>query len=391
MAPRHSRLAGVALVTLAALALGACSSSGGGSGGSSSAPASGGSSGGSSSSSNSSSGGAADVYAPTYTKPPTGANPAAKGKTVWVISVGQASPTGAASANAAMKAGNAIGWNMKLFDAKLDPAQFSDGIKQAIAAKANGVVLIAVDCPAAKSALQQAKSAGVRTVGIYALDCNEVSASDPGLFSSQVSFGSRYKNLADAYQAWGANSAKYVISKTGGKAQSVAFNNSEYLILKDYQQGYDAQMKTCSGCTNTVVPWLAADFGAKLTAITQAALLKNANANAVQAGSNPTLGITQGITQAGKQSKITSVGGLGLSIDNDAIRQGQLTAADSWPTEWFGFAAIDTLNSVFDGTPVRDEGLGWQMADKTHNLPAKGDFMGGVDYIAAYKKSWGVS
>jgi ribose transport system substrate-binding protein len=381
---RRWQVAGVVAVT-AALTLSACGSSSDDAGDSSAAPA------GSGAASQPSGSSAGDVYSAKYTKPPAAANPAAKNKSVWVISVGQASPTGAASANAAMTAGKTIGWNMKLFDAKLDPAQFSNGIKQAVASKADGVVLIAVDCPAAKSALQQAKSAGVKTVGIYALDCNEVNASDPGLFSSQVSFGSRYKNLAEAYQAWGADSAKYAIDKSGGKAQSLAFNNKEYLILKYYQQGFDTQMKSCSQCTNTVVDWLAADFGAKLTGITQAALLKNPNANVVQGGSNPTLGITQGITQAGKQAKVTSVGGLGLSIDNDAIRQGQLTAANSWPTEWFGFAAIDTLNSVFNNTPVRDEGLGWQMADKTKNLPAKGDFVGDVDYTAAYKKSWGVS
>jgi ribose transport system substrate-binding protein len=391
MAPRRSRLAALALVPMAALALGACSSSGGGSGGGSDTSTAPGSAANTDTGSASTTTDAAAVYKPTYTAPPTGSNPAAKGKTVWVISVGQASPTGAASANAAMKAGKAIGWSMKLFDAKLDPAQFSDGIKQAIAAKANGVVLIAVDCPAAKSALQQAKAAGVKSVGIYALDCNEVDPSQPSLFSSQVSFGSRYKNLAQAYEAWGADSAKYAIAKADGKADSLSFENSEYLILKYYQQGYDAQMKTCSGCKNTVVPWLAADFGAKLTAITQAALLKDPTANVVQGGSNPTLGITQGVTQSGRESKITSVGGLGLSTDNDAIRQGQLTAANSWPTEWFGYAAIDTLNSVFNGTPVRDEGLGWQMADKTHNLPASGDFKGTVDYAADYAKSWGVS
>jgi ribose transport system substrate-binding protein len=383
MAHRQWRIVAAGVISAAALLLAACSSSSKNSGKASDTP-------GSSTGASSSAATSADAYAATFTEPATGSNPAAKGKSVWVISVGQASPTGAASANAAMKAGQAIGWKMHLYDAKLDPAQFSNGIKQAIAAKADGVVLIAVDCPAAKSALQQAKSAGVKTVGVYALDCNEVDPSDQGLYSAQVSFGSRYANLADAYKAWGADSAKWAIAQTDGKANVLSFENSEYNILKFYQQGFDAQIKTCSGCKLTVVPWLAADFGAKLTALTQAALLKNPDANVVQGGSNPTLGITQGVVQAGKQTKIKSIGGLGLSIDNDAIRQGQMTAANAWPTEWFGFAAIDTLNSVFSGTTPRDEGLGWQIVDNSHGLPAKGDFTGDVNYIAAYTKSWGV-
>lgn len=332
-----------------------------------------------------------DVYGATYTKPPTDANPAAKGKSVWVVSVGQASPTGAASANSAMKAGKQIGWTMKLFDAKLDPAQFSNGIKQAISSKADGVVLVAVDCPAAKSALQQAKTAGVKTVGIYALDCDEVDVADPSLYSAQVGFGSRYANLAEAYKAWGADSAGWVIDATGGKADVLGFDNNEFLILKDYQQGFNDKIKSCTTCTLRSVPWLAADFGPKLTAITQASLLKNPAANAVQAGSNPTLGITQGLVQSGKTRSVNTIGGLGLAGDSDAIRAGQLTASNAWPTEWFGYASIDTLNSVFNGTEVRDSGLGWQITDKTHNLPATGDFVGTVDYASAYATSWGVT
>lgn len=331
-----------------------------------------------------------DVYAPTFTEPPSEPNPAAEGKTVWVISVGQASPTGAASADAAMKAGKAIGWDMKLFDAKLDPTQFSNGIKQAVAVGADGVVLIAVDCPAAKSALQQAKDAGVETVGVYALDCDEVDASDSPLYSAQVSFGDRYDNLADAYQAWGASSARWAIERAGGKPKVLAFNNSEYNILIDYQKGFDAEIEACDACSLEVVDWLAADFGPNLTALTQAALLKNPDASIVQGGSNPTLGITQGVVQAGKQTSVSTIGGLGLSIDIDAIKEGQMTASNAWPTEWFGFAAIDTLNSVFNGTDVRDQGLGWQIVDADHNLP-EGGFTSDVDYVAAYTSSWGVN
>lgn len=170
----------------------------------------------------------------------------------------------------------------------------------------------------------------------------------------------------------------------------LSFENNEYDILKNYQKGFKAEVEKCDGCDLTVVDWLAADFGPKLTAITQAALLKNPDAQVVQGGSNPTLGITQGVTQSGKQASLATIGGLGLSIDNDAIRQGQLTAANAWPTEWFGFGAVDTLNSVFNGTEVRDQGLGWQIIDAKHGLPDS-DFTSDVDYIAAYKASWGVS
>jgi len=63
-----------------------------------------------------------------------------------------------------------------------------------------------------------------------------------------------------------------------------------------------------------------------------------------------------------------------------------------YPTGWLGWATIDTLNSVFHGQQPQESGIGWQLIDLQHNLPAAGKgWEPAVDYVAAYKKAWGVT
>jgi hypothetical protein len=50
------------------------------------------------------------------------------------------------------------------------------------------------------------------------------------------------------------------------------------------------------------------------------------------------------------------------------------------------------LNSYFNHTAARDEGLGYQIVDKATGLPAPGqNFAPPFNVAAAYAKSWGVS
>src|ERR1700678_449851 len=94
-------------------------------------------------------------YKGTFQPPPASGPKAAEGKSVWVISCGQVEASCAEIADAAMSAGKALGWNMTLFDGKLDPTLYSQGILQAIAAHASGIFTVAVDCSIATSPRKQ--------------------------------------------------------------------------------------------------------------------------------------------------------------------------------------------------------------------------------------------
>ena len=68
------------------------------------------------------------------------------------------------------------------------------------------------------------------------------------------------------------------------------------------------------------------------------------------------------------------MGGEGHEPELDLLRDGKITAVNIFAADWEGWAAIDTMNSVFRKTPPVDSGLGWVMADAEHNVPASGAF-----------------
>jgi ribose transport system substrate-binding protein len=67
-----------------------------------------------------------------------------------------------------------------------------------------------------------------------------------------------------------------------------------------------------------------------------------------------------------------------------------VNAAMIAPSDWTGWAAIDTMNSLFRHSKPAYSGLGWQLVDTQHNLPASGPFVSSVNYRAIYEKAWGV-
>jgi ribose transport system substrate-binding protein len=90
---------------------------------------------------------------------------------------------------------------------------------------------------------------------------------------------------------------------------------------------------------------------------------------------------------------ISVMGGEGFHDELDDIRSGKITATNAISSDWTGWAAVDTLNSVFNHTKPVDSGIGWTLVDATHNLPASAgsDYQPPIDYKAEYMRAWGVS
>jgi ribose transport system substrate-binding protein len=321
--------------------------------------------------------------------------PAAKNKSVYVISAGQAASSSSVPSNGAMAAGQAIGWNMHLLDAKLDPSNYPSLVRQAIAAKADGIVLDAIDCSQAKQPLEEAKAAHIVTVPIYAFDCDDAHAGGGGqpLYSANINYGPRAANVDAFTESYGADQANYIIASSNNQAKIIAIQDPEFTVLYWTLQGFK-NVIDASG-TSQIVSTLnvtTQDLGnGQITTKIQAELLKHPEANWVKSPYTyvTTLGIAPSL--GSRAGKIDVMGGEGFSDELDLIRTGKITAANVISSEWVGWASIDTMNSVFIGQKPVDSGIGWTMVDKDHNLPPSGNFVPSVDFKAEYKKAWGVS
>jgi ribose transport system substrate-binding protein len=105
------------------------------------------------------------------------------------------------------------------------------------------------------------------------------------------------------------------------------------------------------------------------------------------------LGGQAAIQGSPRSAELQVMGGECQAPNVELIRAGSgQHACVGTPYPWIGWAAADSLNRVFNNSPQVDEGIGFQLIDVDHNLPAKGvTFDGPEDYQTNFKKIWGVA
>ena len=103
--------------------------------------------------------------------------------------------------------------------------------------------------------------------------------------------------------------------------------------------------------------------------------------------------MAQAIQSAGRTKTFSLVSGEGYAPNVAMIRaQNGEDAVTPFDSNWLAWGAVDTVIRLLDHQPAVYEGMGVQVVDRTHNLPAAGQqYNSPVNYQALYKKAWGVS
>jgi ribose transport system substrate-binding protein len=339
----------------------------------------------------------AEGYAGAFTAPPKDGPAAVKDKDVWYISCGQSYAACAGAASSFEEAGQALGWNVTIADGKADPNTAATIIKQAVAAGADGVGLFTYDCPSIKSALLEAKSAGVPVVNYGSLDCDdEAFGSEEPLFAASVN----EQGSTDQAQMWkqlGEARAKYTAAKLGEAGGLVLNINETSQRAHQWQQvGFtDTIAQVCPNCEVVDVPFTFAQVPTRSSEIFKAAILQHPDLAAITWDTDALmgLGLSTVLEQAALSPDIPKVGAEGNPPNMDLIRAGQQTSSSFIPYGWYQWAMADTFNRIFageDAASLPDQGGGYMFIDKDHNLPAEGEPVQlPIDYKAAYQAVWG--
>jgi ribose transport system substrate-binding protein len=339
-----------------------------------------------------------------YTPPATGPK-LPSNKSVIFLSCGQLSAGCAGPALAMKEIAKLIGWNYKIIDGNFGISDaYNTGMRQAIAAKPDAIVVHGTACTQMPQALKEAKAAGIPVINIQAPDCDDPKTpggpSEP-LFVN-MEFNKDFKTAVEFFYQAGFVQASYLIDATQGHA----------LIIRDryigslqgiYQAaGQDAALAKCAGCKVLgTVDWVAADAGAAgaLHQKFQTLLTKfpDANAAILQYDSVATsFGVSKLIADAGRQKSMIVVGGEGYAPAQQLIREGGgLTADAAQSAEWMAWGAIDTMNRYWAKSPLVPEGIGYRVIDAGHNLSPEGQNYSpptsAIDLRGTYLKSWGVA
>jgi ribose transport system substrate-binding protein len=332
------------------------------------------------------------LYKGTYQQPSGGPVEPPNGKNIWVISTGQ-SIEAAINASVAMEeAGATLGWDVEVFDGRFDSNRQISGIEQAVADGADGIVLIYVDCPPVRSALQQAEDAGVVIVGIQSQEC------EPALEDHVIRYAEHRDFVEYLSHGFGGTQAKWVIAKTKGEAKTIVTAQTDlYSTRVTYDPGVTEAFAECETCEIVdTVEFVGSEFGPPLQQKIEQSLNQHPEANSFIAAYDAVMtggGGAAALRASGRLDELEVMGGEGSKPGIELIydRAG-MEACTGTPTGWEGYAAMMSLARIFAGQdPERgDSGIGEQVCDLEHNLPLRGEgYRAPIDYVAEYRELWG--
>jgi ribose transport system substrate-binding protein len=331
------------------------------------------------------------LYAGEDFKEPPSTSPAPKpGAKISVVVTGLAFPGSVFFSEAAKQAAKTLGWQVSVYDSKFSPDRYQEGIRQAIAAKADGILLYNIDCSLAQSALRQAKAANVPVVATESLDCDEVEPAGEPLYTDAVRYTSgKFKDFA---RRIGAAQADWIVAQTDGTARTIVFSQGDLQTAVLLDEGFRAQYEKCTTCeVAETVEFTLDDIGPKLQQKTEQALIETPDANAIMTPYDEVLtaGIAAAVKASGRNDELDVVGGAGYEANMDLVRNnsGQ-DGGYAVSIPWEGYAAMDTMVRILAGEEQANSGIGVAFFDHDHNLGTSGPATYPIDFTTAYEKAW---
>lgn len=313
--------------------------------------------------------------------------PAQQGKDVWFICIAAAFPPCVDATAGVKEAAKVLDWNLTVVDGKGDPAAWTAALKQAVAAKADGIYALSIDCASAKAGYKAAKQAEIPVVVSTSIDCP-----DAPMFTSIVQ-GAKSPTWIDYYERQGRLRADYAALLTDGEAKVIMQRLPEVEVTNALDKTFESRLAECDNCEILATQDLtAADLAAPtagqelLTLFQQhpdANILLTDNDSYVQ-------GVAQALRQADRKD-IQVIAGEGYPTTFELIREGYIAAAFTMPLNWTAWAAMDNLNRVFAGDdPEQIPPAGFDTTIVTaENVPPEGEGLEStIDYRAAYEREW---
>ena len=307
------------------------------------------------------------------------------GKSIVYLSNDENNNASRAWGEAIAEAARKIGWDATIIDGKATPTGWINGLNQAIALKADGIVTSA-DAASMQEPIQAAREAGIPIVGIHA-------AALPGPDEELGLF----TNIQQDPREIGKAQADWVIADSEGTARAIVTSHNEFAIAEAKSRATEARLEECEGCE--VLEYVSTPI-------------------AEVAQRQPQL-ITSWVQRYGTPLYVTAVADYTLDFQVPALRNAgvdpvtvRLVGADgqesayqrirnndfqvvtvSEPVDMQGYQAVDELIRAIAG----EEPSGFVQAPylvTANNVDAEGgednQFAPTNDYAARYLELWGV-
>lgn len=306
-----------------------------------------------------------------------------KGKHVWIITSTLAVPFVATIAHGAEAAAKEAGLTTTLFDGKGEVTEWNRGLSQAVAQHADGIITVGASPELMKGPMAAALEAKIPVVDTLTAD--QAASLVPGTFA-HVSISFRHS---------GELQADYAIAESNGKAHVLILGDNEFPGEVTRVEGMQHEFKAlCPDCVVTVQDTQVGNLGVKLGQLTQTLLRRSPDiAYILPTYDAQGIYVVPAIKAANLDKPVQVIGSDAVTSNLDWIRNGNVQVADvGEPDVWAGWAAVDEIARAMLGLPSVEEGIPLRLftADNLKDVPNDENALFGGDYVAQYRKLWGL-
>jgi ABC-type sugar transport system substrate-binding protein len=304
-----------------------------------------------------------------------------KGKTIWYISLTQSIPFIANISNAVKEAGSAAGMKVVVFDGKGDVGTWNQGVDQAVAQGADGIILQGIDPTLVKNGLAKAEAKHIPVIDSFNQNPDEVA---PGIAA----------HVTTDFTRDGKVMADYVLSQTNCDANAIVFTQSIFHLLVNMNDGIKGEFKRlCPDCKLKFVEVDPAKMTTTLGPQTQVALRRDPKINFIMSAYDGMASL-QVPALEGIGSKVPIISHDGTEQNLEYVRDGKLQVADLSfpPADYTGWAQVDQIGRAMTGEKPEGISVPVQLFDK-ENVPSdvKQAFPAFGDFRSAFKQVWGLN
>lgn len=336
----------------------------------------------------------AAAYEGTVGTPPTESVPVPEDLTAWIVSCGQSQVTCSTPSQAAADAAEAIGWKSNICDGQLNPNGWANCIRQGVGADADVILVMGQDCSSFQGPLEEARAAGITTVGVGANDC-DIDGGEP-LYSGIT----KKLDGLDNEQWWnmvGKLQADWLIGQTDGDLKLLEVTFADARFGPWISEGLNAALADCDTCEVVGTLQLSNQDAASGTMAQKlsTALLQAPDANAISVPLDGWFlaGLSQAIVSSQRSDDLAVIGTFGQRSNLDLIAAGEgQDASVTFSLEWDGWSGVDTALRLLADQEIAASGVGLQVVDAETNMPADGTsftYNPEIDFKQAYLEAWG--
>lgn len=280
---------------------------------------------------------------------------ALKGKTVWFIPI--SFNQFASDWEAGLKeAADVAGVTLVTFDTKGSIATANEAVSQAVAQKADGIIILAIQPSVISGPLAEAKAAGIPVLNGFNGDTGD--AVPDGMFG----------NFTSDFTADAELGVKWALWDSGCKTDMVMIMTSSGVVWSNMGVGSAAAMqKYCPECTIKVIDIDYGNLAGSLGGQLQAALQVDPGINYIfPAGDSLVPYIAPILASADSKAKVISRDGVSASIEMIANKAGQDMTLAMPDFKWVGWAAFDDIARAMLKLPRQDYNIPTQIIDASN-------------------------